>query len=93
MERYFASGCFGVRVDYHGQLGYTVPPYYDSLLAKLICRGKTREEARRRMYRALREYVITGVKTTIPLCLGVIENETFMSGHFDTGFLEEYLKK
>ena len=93
IEGYVAPGGFGVRVDSHCYQGYTVPPYYDSLLAKLICRGKTREEARRRMYRALREYVITGVKTTIPLCLGVIENETFISGHFDTGFLEEYLKK
>ena len=92
IEGYVAPGGFGVRVDSHCYQGYTVPPYYDSLLAKLICRGKTREEARRRMYRALREYVITGVKTTIPFCLGIIENETFKSGHFDTGFIEEYLK-
>ena len=93
IEGYVAPGGFGVRVDSHCYQGYTVPPYYDSLLAKLICRGKTREEARRRMYRSLREYVITGVKTTIPFCLGIIENETFKNGHFDTGFIEEYLKK
>ena len=93
IEGYVVPGGFGVRVDSHCYQGYTIPPYYDSLLAKLICRGETREEARRRMYRALREYVITGVKTTLPFCLGIIENETFKSGHFDTGFLEEYYKK
>ena len=93
IEGYVAPGGFGVRVDSHCYQGYTIPPYYDSLLAKLICRGKTREEARRRVYRALREYVITGVKTTIPFCLGVIENDIFKSGKFDTGFIEEYLKK
>ena len=92
IEGYVVPGGFGVRVDSHCYQGYTIPPYYDSLLAKLICRGETREEARRRMYRALREYVITGVKTTLPFCLGIIENETFKSGHFDTGFLEEYYK-
>lgn len=92
IEGYVAPGGFGVRVDSHCYQGYTVPPYYDSLLAKLICWGNNREEARRRMYRALREYVITGMKTTLPLCLDIIENKTFISGNFDTGFLEEYYK-
>ena len=92
IEGYVAPGGFGVRVDSHCYQGYTVPPYYDSLLAKVICKGKTRNEARRRMYRALREYVITGVKTTIPFCLGIIENEIYKNGVFDTGFVEEYLK-
>ncbi len=93
IEGYVVPGGFGVRVDSHCYQGYTIPPYYDSLLAKLICKGKTRAEARRRMYRALREYVITGVKTTLPFCLGIIEDETFKSGQFDTGYLEEFYKK
>ena len=92
IEGYVAPGGFGVRVDSHCYQGYTVPPYYDSLLAKVICWGNDRNEARRRMYRALREYVITGIKTTIPFCLDIVENETYKSGNFDTGFLEEYYK-
>ena len=92
IEGYVVPGGFGVRVDSHCYQGYTIPPYYDSLLAKLICKGKTRAEARRRMYRALREYVITGVKTTLPFCLGIIEDETFKSGQFDTSYLEEFYK-
>ena len=63
------------------------------MIAKLICWGNDRNEARRRMYRALREYVITGVKTTLPFCLKIIEDETFKSGKFDTGFLEEFYKR
>ena len=93
IEGYVAPGGFGVRVDSHCYQGYTIPPYYDSMIAKLICWGKDRNEARRRMYRALREYVITGVKTTLPFCLKIIEDETFKSGKFDTGFLEEFYKK
>ena len=92
IEGYVVPGGFGVRVDSHCYQGYTIPPYYDSMIAKLICRGETREEARRRMYRALREYVITGVKTTLPFCLEIIESDIFKSGKFDTGFLEEYYK-
>ena len=92
IEGYVVPGGFGVRVDSHCYQGYTIPPYYDSLLAKLICRGKTREEARRRMYRALREYVITGVKTTLPFCLSIIEDENFINGKFNTGYLEEFYK-
>ena len=92
IEGYVAPGGFGVRVDSHCYQGYTVPPYYDSLLAKVICWGNDRNEARRRMYRALREYVITGIKTTIPFCLDIVENDIYKSGNFDTGFLEEYFK-
>ena len=92
IEGYVAPGGFGVRVDSHCYQGYTIPPYYDSMIAKVICWGKDRNEARRRMYRALREYVITGVKTTIPFCLKIIEDETFKKGDLDTGFLEEFYK-
>ena len=85
-----APGGFGVRVDSHIYAGYKIPPYYDSLISKLMVWGRTREEARRRMYRALKEYVITGVKTTLPFHQDLIENEIFISGVFDTGFMETY---
>ena len=61
-------------------------------LAKVLCCGNNREEARRRMYRALREFVVTGVKTTIPLGLKIIEDKTFISGKYDTSYLEDFLK-
>lgn len=91
IKGYVAPGGFGVRVDSHSYPGYKIPPFYDSMIAKLICWGRDREEARRRMYRALKEYVITGVKTTIPFHKEIIENETFISGNFNTGFIQEYM--
>lgn len=91
IEGYIAPGGFGIRVDSHSYPGYKIPPYYDSMIGKLICWGKDREEARRRMYRALKEYVVTGVKTTIPFHQELIENETFISGNFNTGFIADYL--
>ena len=87
---YIAPGGFGVRVDSHVYSNYKIPPFYDSLISKVMCWGRTREEARRRMYRALKEYVITGVKTTLPFYQELIENETFISGVFDTGFMDTY---
>lgn len=87
---YIAPGGFGVRVDSHSYPGYKIPPYYDSMIGKLICWGKDREEARRRMYRALKEYVITGIKTTIPFHQEIIENDIFISGNFNTGFIAQY---
>ena len=89
---YIAPGGFGVRVDSHAYSGYKIPPYYDSLISKLMCWAPTREEARRRMYRALKEYVITGVKTTIPFHQDLIEDDVFIGGNFDTGFMETYKK-
>ncbi len=89
---YITPGGFGVRVDSHVYSGYKIPPYYDSLISKLMCWAPTREEARRRMYRALKEYVITGVKTTLPFYQDLIENEIFISGKFDTGFMNTYKK-
>ncbi len=91
IKGYIAPGGFGVRVDSHSYPGYKIPPYYDSMIGKLICWGRDREEARRRMYRALKEYVITGVKTTIPFHQEIIENKTFISGVFNTGFIAEYM--
>ncbi len=87
---YITPGGFGVRVDSHVYSGYKIPPYYDSLISKLMCWAPTREEARRRMYRALKEYVITGVKTTLPFYQELIEDEVFISGNFDTGFMNTY---
>ncbi len=90
---YLAPGGFGVRVDSHVYQDYEIPPYYDSMIGKLICWGRTRNEARRRMYRALKEYVVTGVETTIPFHQAIIEDEVFMSGKFNTGFIEEFYKR
>ncbi len=87
---YITPGGFGVRVDSHVYSGYKIPPYYDSLISKVMCWAPTREEARRRMYRALKEYVITGVKTTLPFYQELIEDEVFISGKFDTGFMNTY---
>ena len=90
---YITPGGFGVRVDSHVYSGYKIPPYYDSLISKLMCWAPTREQARRRMYRALKEYVITGVKTTLPFYQDLIENDVFISGDFDTGFMNTYKKE
>ena len=83
-------GGFGVRVDSHIYQSYTIPPYYDSLVAKLIVWGKSRERAIARAKRALGEFVIEGIKTTIPFHLKVLEDPRFISGHFDTGFLDKF---
>lgn len=81
---------YGVRVDTHIYAGYTVPPFYDSLLAKIICRAKSREECIVKMKRALDEFIIEGVKTTIPFHVALMDNEEFRSGKFDTGLLERF---
>lgn len=83
-------GGFGVRVDSHVYQSYTIPPYYDSLVAKLIVWGKNRERAIARGRRALGEFVIEGIKTTIPFHLKVLEDPRFISGNFDTGFLDKF---
>lgn len=90
---YVTPGGFGVRVDSHAYQDYAIPPYYDSMIGKLICWGRTRNEARRRMYRALKEYVITGVETTLPFHQEIIEDPVFMSGKFNTGFIEDFYKR
>lgn len=93
IEGYVTPGGFGVRVDSHSYQGYSIPPYYDSMIGKLICWGRNRQEARRRMYRALKEYVITGVETTIPFHQDIIEDDVFISGNFNTGFIEDYYQR
>ncbi len=86
-------GGHGVRVDSHVYTGYVIPPYYDSMIGKLITIARTREEAIDTMYRALSEYVIEGIKTTIPFHLQLMQNEDFRSGNFTTKFLEGFTMK
>ena len=86
-------GGHGVRVDSHVYAGYVIPPYYDSMIGKLITIARTRDEAIDTMYRALSEYVIEGVKTTIPFHLQLMQNEDFRTGNFTTKFLETFKMK
>ena len=80
----------GVRVDTHVYAGYTIPPYYDSMIAKLIVRARTRDEAILKMERALDEFVIEGVKTTVPFHQRLMRNKDFRDGNFHTGFLNNW---
>jgi acetyl-CoA carboxylase, biotin carboxylase subunit len=91
IDLYYAPGGRGVRVDSHAYSKYTVPPYYDSLIAKLICVGSTRTSAVRRMSRALSEYIITGIKTTIPFQAKIMQDASFLRGEFDTSFVEKII--
>jgi pyruvate carboxylase subunit A len=88
---YYSPGGFGVRIDGNVYRGYVVPTYYDSLLSKLTVKGRTWEEAVDRMYRSLDEYVIRGVKTTIPFYKRIMQDPLFRSGRFDTGYIEKQL--
>ena len=83
-------GGHGVRIDSHVYAGYTIPPNYDSMIAKLIVSGQSREEVIVRMKRALEEFVIEGIKTTIPFHIKLMEDEGFKSGNFTTKFLETF---
>src|SRR5688572_26147702 len=83
-------GGHGIRVDSHAYTGYTIPPYYDSMIAKIIAVARTREEAINTMSRALNEYVIEGVKTTIPFHQQLMKNEDFIKGNFNTKFLDSF---
>jgi acetyl-CoA carboxylase biotin carboxylase subunit len=83
-------GGYGVRVDTHAYAGYVIPPYYDSLIAKLIVHGRDRQEAINRMLHALEEFIIEGIHTTIPFHQQVLESEDFRSGRFDTHFVDTF---
>ena len=83
-------GGHGIRVDSHVYAGYTIPSNYDSMIGKLITIAQTREEAIAKMYRALSEYVIEGIKTTIPFHLKLMQNEEFRKGNYTTKFLETF---
>ncbi len=91
IDRIIAPGGFGVRFDSHAAAGYVVPPYYDSLIGKLIVHQPTRHEAIGTMIRALRELRIEGIKTTVPLHLEVLANSAFHSADVDTTFVERML--
>lgn len=80
----------GVRVDTHVYAGYTIPPYYDSMIAKLICKAPTREDCIKKMVRALDEFIVEGVNTTIPFHKKLMQDPRFRSGDFHTGFLENF---
>ncbi|WP_394512826.1 acetyl-CoA carboxylase biotin carboxylase subunit [Priestia aryabhattai] len=90
IQMYLPPGGYGVRVDSAAYPGYAIPPYYDSMVAKLIVHAPTREEAIERMKRALDEFVIDGVATTIPFHQKLLNHEKFVSGEFNTKFLELY---
>ncbi|HMQ46730.1 MAG TPA: acetyl-CoA carboxylase biotin carboxylase subunit [Saprospiraceae bacterium] len=87
---FHSSKGHGVRVDTHVYAGYTIPPYYDSMIAKLICRARTREECITKMERALDEFIIEGVKTTVPFHQRLMRNEKFRKGDYHTGFLNDF---
>ncbi|WP_430509822.1 acetyl-CoA carboxylase biotin carboxylase subunit [Gottfriedia solisilvae] len=87
---YLPPGGPNVRVDSAVYNGYTIPPYYDSMIAKVIVHGKTRDEAIAIMIRALEEFVVEGIYTTIPFHLNLLQNEIFVKGKYNTKFLEEH---
>lgn len=93
ITQYHPPGGLGVRVDSHIYGGYEVPPYYDSLLAKLICAGATREEAVNRMASALREYAVEGISTNLPLHIELMQDEVFRRGETGINYLEERMSR
>jgi acetyl-CoA carboxylase biotin carboxylase subunit len=90
---YYAPGGHGVRVDSHVYSGYTIPPYYDSMIGKLICYGGTRKIALQRSYRALSEYLVRGIKTTIPLHKAIMADPTFIEGKATTAYMEDFMAR
>ncbi|MEM9159040.1 MAG: acetyl-CoA carboxylase biotin carboxylase subunit [Verrucomicrobiota bacterium] len=92
IDLYYAPGGHGVRVDSHAYGGYVIPPYYDSMIGKLITYGTTREVAVQRMYRALSEYIIRGIKTTIPLQKAIVSDKKFQDGEATTSFMDGFME-
>ena len=92
LERYVRPQGAGVRVDDGFEEGMEIPIYYDPMIAKLAVHAENRDEARTKMVRAIDEYEITGVKTTLPFCKFVMEHDAFASGNFDTGFVADHFK-
>jgi acetyl-CoA carboxylase biotin carboxylase subunit len=90
---YYPPGGHGVRVDSHVYSGYVIPPYYDSMIGKLICFGTTRKMALERAYRALSEYLVRGIKTTIPLHRAIMADPLFIEGKATTAYMEEFLSR
>jgi acetyl-CoA carboxylase, biotin carboxylase subunit len=92
IELYYAPGGRGVRIDSHAYAGYPIPPNYDSMIAKVIATASSRTACINRMSRALNEYMITGIKTTIPFQQAIMQNSQFRQGKYHTGFVEELLR-
>jgi len=92
IQFYYAPGGRGVRIDSHAYTGYVVPPYYDSMIAKLITIGASRDSAIDRMRRALDEYYITGIRTTVGFHAAIMRSKEFREGKYDTGFVERLMK-
>ena len=90
---YYAPGGHGVRVDSHAYSGYTIPSHYDSMIGKLICYGRDRKTALERTYRALSEYLIRGIKTTIPLHKAIMSDPVFIEGKATTAYMEEFMNR
>lgn len=90
ITNFHTPGGHGVRVDTHAYSGYVIPPNYDSMIAKLICTAQTREEAISTMERALSEFIVEGLKTTIPLHLRLMRDPNFRAGNFTTKFMETF---
>lgn len=93
IKSFHVPGGMGIRVDTHAYAGYVIPPYYDSLIAKLIAWGTDREEALGRMRRALSEFIVEGIHTTIPLHKRLMNDTQFQSGNYQTSYLEEFLAR
>ncbi|HRP60762.1 MAG TPA: acetyl-CoA carboxylase biotin carboxylase subunit, partial [Vicingus sp.] len=93
IETYHEPGGHGIRIDTHVYASYVIPPYYDSMIAKLITVAQTREEAITKMERALSEYIIEGVKSTIPFHQQLMKDKDFRSGNFTTKFMETFKLK
>jgi acetyl-CoA carboxylase biotin carboxylase subunit len=90
---YYAPGGHGVRVDSHAYSGYSIPPYYDSMIGKLICYGRDRKTALERTYRALSEYLVRGIKTTIPLHKAIMSDPVFIEGKATTAYMEDFMSR
>ncbi len=90
ITEFHSPGGHGVRIDTHVYAGYTIPPYYDSMIAKLITTAQTREEALSKMKRALEEFIVEGVKTTIPFHLQLMDNPDYLAGKYTTAFMDNF---
>ena len=93
ITHFHAPGGLGVRIDSGVYQGYKIPPYYDSLIGKLIVHGRTRVECMMRLRRALDEFVVDGIKTTLPLFQDLVSNQDIANGDYDIHWLEHYLEK
>ena len=93
VDLYYPPGGPGIRVDSHIYSGYTIPPYYDSMIGKLIATASTRERALDRMSRALNEYLIRGIHTTIPFTRAILNDPVFRQGQATTQYLEDFIER